>query len=141
MQSWPFLVLLFSFFLIFDSILCHTRAPLSFLVISKILTDRYKGFTAAQLKEIRDVQKEQEIEMTARKAGASDEVAAYGADLRTQAKAVYLMEREAHRQRSAAKMSQVEENKVLAAEKTARGAPVKNEIDSSFYSQFQTSCR
>lgn len=114
---------------------------LQFSPSGKLLTDRFKGFSADQLAEIRAAQKVQELEMSQRKAGEAAETDEYGKDLRTQAKAVYLLERETHRQKMASLQSQVEENKRLAAEKAARDAPLKNEIDSSFYSQFQTSCR
>lgn len=107
----------------------------------KILTDRFKGFSADQLAEIRQVQAEQAKEQTARRSESAAKDAKYGDDLRSQAKAVYLLERQAQRQKMAMVQNQVEENKRMALEKAARNAPVKNEIDSSFFAQFQTSCR
>lgn len=114
---------------------------LQFSPTGKLLTDRFKGFSTEQLAEIRATQKTQAVEQGERKVQSRTDLDAYGNHLKTQAKAVYLLEREAQRQKLAATASQVEVNKKLAAEKTARDVPIKNQIDSSFYSQFQTSCR
>lgn len=113
---------------------------LGFTANGRILTDRYRGFTKGQKEEVRNTQREQAAEEQSRREQESQAREDYGANLKSQAKQIYLMEREAERQRKANAQHAIAQN--LELTKTKQSNVVhQNEIDPSFFGQFQTSCR
>eukprot|EP00040_Diaphanoeca_grandis_P000768 m.16413 g.16413 ORF g.16413 m.16413 type:complete len:362 (+) comp11029_c0_seq1:212-1297(+) len=106
----------------------------------RILTDRYRGFSKDQVDEVRKSQREQAAEEQTRRQYANQDREEYGAVLKKQARQIYLMEREAERQKKERNQQAITEN--LEMTKTKKTTTVhQNEISPAFFGQFQTSCR
>lgn len=107
-------------------------------------SDAFKGMTPQQLEEIRRTQEQQMTETQRRRQRALEEEEEDARQMELMSRQILLQERQADRLRREQQRQQAEENRRLAEQQRQRREQerkARNAIDSSFFSQFNTSTR
>ncbi|EDO49672.1 predicted protein [Nematostella vectensis] len=112
----------------------------------RVITDRWKGMSPAQLAEIRYIQQQQLKEKERLKQEEEEREKEYQRLLLTQAKAGILMERELERKRKQLEKDQAQENLRLSAEQKSHQEYVNKEVytnppTAAYFMQFNTTSR